>query len=114
MPTFDNPGDAIQYLADQLGETNMRLLKVEGENIALKAVVTMLRGSMTAEDQAWLADKAVDLADQAQAVADGYDDNTRALVAAYVETLNSLLLPSEADPEKPTFSVIPGGKGRSE
>ena len=110
MPAFDNYPDAIRYLNEQLGRFDARLLKVEGENMALKAVVTMLRVTLSAEDRAFFAEKAVDLANQVQAVADDYDDNTRRLIAAYVETLNSLLLPSEAEPDKPAFSVIPGGK----
>lgn len=114
MPAFDNIDDAFRFLNEQLGRFDARLLKVEGENLALRSVVTMLRGTMSAEDRAFFAEKAVDLANEVHAVADDYDDNTRRLIAAYVETLNSLLLPSEAEPDKPAFSVISGGKGNSE
>lgn len=110
MPAFDNIDDAFRFLNEQLGRFDARLLKVEGENLALRSVVTMLRGTMSAEDRTFFAEKAVDLANEVHAVADDYDDNTRRLIAAYVETLSSLLLPSGAEPGKPAFSVIPGGR----
>ena len=110
MPSFDNAEEALRFLNMQVGRMDSRLLKVEGENLAFKAVMTMLRATITPEDRAVFAEKAMDLANEVEAETGVYDDNTRILIASYVDTLNSVLAPEPEGTGKPSLSVIPGGK----
>ncbi len=112
MPTFDNERDAIEYMNEQLGRMDARLIKVEGENLALKSVVTILR-HVIADDElkAFFEEQARKRIDEMLAVAESYDDdNTRALIDAYVETMKILMVTEFNAPELPAFTIVRGGK----
>lgn len=109
MPTFDNLSDALRFLREQLARMDSDRIKVEEENVALKAVIRMLRVTISADERARLADKVVELANSIYAETDLLDDDSRVVIASYVETFHSLLLPSETEPEKPRLSLVQGG-----
>lgn len=111
MPTFDNERDALKYLDQQLQLVHARLMKVEGESLALKTIIAILRNVISDDRlKEFFEERANGIIGEALALAESEDDNIRGMIDAYVETMKDLMVIEHDTPEPPAFTVLRGGK----
>lgn len=110
MPKFNNLEDAVHFMNKQLGLMDARLLKLEGENIALRnAALTMW--SVLADEKAkeHFKNHALGQIELFTTKHSTSDDNTKLLIDGLIDATRHIWIETDTDDGHP-FTVIEGGK----